>query len=62
MAITVSLQVLSINHEVVITVQLPELAVDDIEVFIGEVSGDFIDVILLLQFCQHLEGGRKEEM
>jgi hypothetical protein len=40
-------QVLPVDEEVVILVQLPELAVDDVEVFVAEEISDLIDVLLL---------------
>ena len=33
-------EVLGVNEEVVVCVQFPELAVDDVEMFVGEVVGD----------------------
>lgn len=53
--VIVSCQVLGVNVEVVVSVQLPELAVDDIEVFVGEVVGDLVDVVLFLQEGQSLQ-------
>ncbi len=40
-------QVLPVDEEVVVLVQLPELAVDDVEVFVAEEISDLIDVLLL---------------
>ena len=40
-------QVLSVDEEVMIRVQFPELAVDDVEMFIGEVVSDLVDVLLI---------------
>ncbi len=40
-------QVLPVDEEVVVLVQLPELAVDDVEVFVAEEIGDLVDVLLL---------------
>ena len=42
-------QVLSIYEEVVVCVQFPKLAVNDVEVFVGEVVSDRVDVILTFQ-------------
>lgn len=47
--IVVSGQVLRINEQVVVRVQLPELAVDDVEVLVGEELRQLVDVCLLLQ-------------
>lgn len=52
--VVVSRQVFGVNVEVVVGVQLPELAVDDIEVFVGEVVSDLVDVVLLFQQGQGL--------
>lgn len=41
-------KVTPVNHEVVVSVQLPELAVDDIEMLIGEEVGQLVDVRLRL--------------
>lgn len=48
-------QVPVVYQQVVVRVQLPELAVDDIEMFVGKIVGDLIDVRLLLQCSQGLE-------
>lgn len=53
--VVVSCQVLGINVEVMVSVQLPELAVDDIEVFVGEVVCDLVDVVLFFQEGQGLQ-------
>lgn len=53
--VVVSAQVFGIDVQVVVGVQLPKLAVDDVEVFIGEVVGDLVDVFLLLQQRQSLK-------
>ena len=47
-------QVLLANEEVVVLVKLPELAVDDVEVLVGEVVHHLVDVLLLLQEVQSL--------
>lgn len=38
-----------------IGVQLPELAVDDVEMFVGEVVRDLVNVVLFLQQGQSLQ-------
>ena len=47
--VLVSGEVLSIDDEIVVCVQLPELAVDDIEVFVGEIVADLVDVRFVFQ-------------
>ena len=51
----VSRKVLSINNQVMVCVQLPELAVDDVKVFIGEEVCDLVDVRLILEKGEDLE-------
>ncbi len=53
--VVVSRQVFGVDVKVVVGVQLPELAVDDVEVFIREVVRDLVDVVLLLQQGQCLQ-------
>lgn len=53
--VVISAQVFGINIQVMVSVQLPKLAVDDIEVFIREVVSDLVNVLLLLQQGQSLE-------
>ena len=40
-------QVFSVDEEVVIFVEFPELAIDDVEVLVAEEVSDLIDVLLL---------------
>ncbi len=47
--IVVAGQILFVDEEVVILVELPELAVDDVKVFVAEEVGDLVDVVLLLE-------------
>ncbi len=47
--VVVPSQILLIDKEVVVFVQLPELAVDDVEMLITEIIGDLVDVFLLFQ-------------
>jgi len=47
--VIVSAEVFLADEQVVIAVQLPELAVDDVEVLIREVVHDLVDVVLGLQ-------------
>lgn len=42
-------QVLGVNEEVMVSVQLPELTVNDIEVLIREIICNLIDVVLFFQ-------------
>lgn len=53
--VIVSRQVFGVNVEVMVGVQLPELAVDDVEVFVGEVICDLVDIVLLFQQGQRLQ-------
>lgn len=53
--VVVSRQVFGVDVEVVVGVQLPELAVDDVEVLVREVVGDLVDVVLFLQQSQGLQ-------
>ena len=45
--VIVSCQIFSVNKEVMVLVQLPEFAVDDVEVLVAEEVRDLIDVLLL---------------
>jgi len=51
----VPIQVLLGNKQVVVLIQLPELAIDHIEVLVGEVVLDQIDVVLELERLEHPE-------
>ncbi len=42
-------QILGVDEEVMVSVQLPELTVNDIEVLIREIICDLIDIILFFQ-------------
>lgn len=42
-------QVVLVDVEVVVAVQLPEFAVDDVEMFVGEEICELVHVLLLLQ-------------
>lgn len=53
--VVVSRQVFGVNVEVVVSVQLPKLAVDDVEVLVREVVGDLVDVVLLFEQGQGLQ-------
>ena len=43
-------------------VQLPELAVDDVEVFVGEEIRDLINVVLFLEEAQRGKKGRPSQL
>ena len=43
-----------------VAIQLPKLAVDDVEMFVGEEFGDGVDVIRLLQLADGGEKGSPE--
>lgn len=51
--IVVAREVLLINVEVVISIEFPELAVDNVKVLVAEVRHDLIDVFFLLQQLYH---------
>lgn len=53
--VVVSRQVFGVDVEVVVSVQLPELAVDNVEVLVREVVGDLVDVVLFFQQGQGLQ-------
>lgn len=42
-------QILFVDKEVVVLVQLPELAVNDVKMFVAEEIGDLVDVFFLFQ-------------
>lgn len=52
--VVVAGEIFGVDEEVVVSVQLPEFTINDIEVFIREIIGDLINVILLLQQSQSL--------
>ena len=47
--VVVSAEIFFADEQVVVTVQLPELAVDDIEMLVREVVCDLVDVVFVLQ-------------
>ena len=51
--IVVPAKVLPVDEEIVVLVQLPELAVDDVEVLVGEEVRDLVDVLLLVEGREH---------
>lgn len=53
--ITVSRQILFVNVQIMVTVQLPELAVYDIEMLITKVCSHLVNVFLLLKKLYHME-------
>jgi len=59
--VAVLFQVLLVDVEVVVGVQLPELAVDDIEMFVGEELGQLVHVFFLLQQRQILREKKKKK-
>jgi len=44
-----STEVFFADEQVVVAIELPELAVDDVEVFVGEVVCDLVNVVLILK-------------
>lgn len=53
--ITVAGEVVLVNEQVVVTIKLPELAVDDVEVLVAEVLRHLVDVVLHLECLYHLQ-------
>lgn len=53
--VVVSGQVFGVDVQVMVSVQLPEFAVDDVEVLVGEVVGDLVDVVLFFKQGQSLQ-------
>jgi len=47
--VVVSTEILFADEQVVVAVELPELAVDDVEMFVGEEVCDLVDVVFNLQ-------------
>ena len=47
-------KVIAVNEKVMVVVERPELAVDDVEMFVGEVICYQVDLFLILQQLQHL--------
>lgn len=47
--VSVSGEVLGINEQVMVRIELPKLAVDDVEVFVREVISDLVDIGLILE-------------
>lgn len=52
--VIVPCQVLGVDEKVVICVQLPEFTVNDVEMLVGEIVCDLVNVILLFQQGQRL--------
>lgn len=51
--IVVSHEIGLVDEEIVVAVELPELAVDHVEVLVAEVSGHLVYVLLVLQNTYH---------
>jgi len=47
--VIVTSQIFLVDKEIVIFIQLPELAVDDVEMLVTEIVGDLVDVFLVFQ-------------
>lgn len=47
--IVVSHEIGLVDEEIVVSVELPELAVDHVKVLVAEISGNLIDVLLVFQ-------------
>lgn len=54
--IVVSRQIILVYVQVVVAVQFPELAIDDIKVLVAEESHDLVDVLLVLEQSEYLTG------
>ena len=57
--VVVSREVSLVDVEVVVFVEFPELAVDHIEMFVGEEIFDLVDVVLVLQSFHSLNTHRE---
>ncbi len=53
--ISMSGQILSVDLQIMVCVQFPELAVDHVEMLVWEIVSDFVDVGLFLQRSEGLE-------
>jgi hypothetical protein len=53
--ITVSCQILLINVEIMVSVQLPELTVDDIEMLIAEICSHLVDVFFFFKELYNMQ-------
>lgn len=53
--VVVPRQVVLVDEQIVVAIQLPELAVDHVEVLVAEVLRDLVDVVLLLQQLDHVQ-------
>jgi len=56
----VSGEIVFINHQIMILVQLPELAVDNVEMFVGEKVSYPIDILLLFQVSNYLKQWKQQ--
>ena len=54
-SVVVPAQVVLVDDQVVVLVQFPKLAVDDVKVFIRKVVRDLVDVLLRLQHSDDLQ-------
>ena len=59
--IVVPREVFSTDQKIVIFVKFPELAVDYIEVFVGKIVSNLIDVLFLFEPTNRLERNKKQE-
>ena len=60
--IVVPAKVLSVDKQIVILVQLPKLAIDDVEVLVGEEVRYLVDVLLLVEGRQYREEVRLAQL
>ena len=52
--ISIAQQIFTAEQEIVIVVQVPEFAIDDVEVFIREIPNAAIDILFPLYFMKSL--------
>lgn len=60
--VVVSGQVLLVNEQVMVSIQLPELTVNDVEVFVAEVLSDLINVLLVFEKLYGVEQVRPSQL
>ena len=60
--VVVPRKVLPVDEQVVVLVQLPELAVDHVEVLVAEEVGDLVDIVLLLEESQRCQKIRMAQL
>lgn len=56
--IIVPRQIVQVNEQIVVAIQLPEFAVNHIEMFVAEIGHDLVDIFFLLQQLQNLKSNQ----